>query len=53
MAGDMSNLHDNPRDFNPQYVVLLFILLKNSQYLSQKESNMLSQRGTKALLQET
>ena len=45
MAGDMSNLHDNTRDFlNFQYAVLLFMLLKNSQYLSQKEPNMLSQR---------
>ena len=28
----------------------LFILLKNSQYLSQKEPNMVSQRDTEALL---
>ena len=45
MAADMSNLHDNTHDFfDFQYAVLLFILLKNSQYLSQKEPNMLSQR---------
>ena len=34
MAADMSNMHDNTRDFfNFQYAVLLFILLKNNQYL--------------------